>query len=67
MKKNSGNHKFVEILGHVPLIDTLVLYKARILNFSNETIVHRDFISPIHSIASTPNEFDEVDTKRAEN
>ena len=64
---NNGDCKFVEIVEIVPSVDSSVLFKARVLNTNDETIVHHNSLSNILPIASIPNEFEELDIDRVEN
>ena len=64
---NDRNHKFIEILGYVLSVDSSVLYKARILNTNDETIIHYNSLLYILLIVSIPNEFEDVDIEKAKN
>ena len=42
------------------------MYRARVLNTNDETIVHHNSLSHVLPVASIPNEFEDVDIERAE-
>ena len=64
---NDRNHKFIEILGYVLSVDSSVLYKARILNTNDETIIHYNSLLYILLVVSIPNEFEDMDIEKAKN
>ena len=48
-------------------MDSMILYKARVLSTKVETIIYHNSLTPILPMASIFNKFKEVDLKRIQN
>ena len=48
-------------------VDSSILFKAQVLNTNDETIVYHHSLSNTLPVESIPNEFEDIDIKKAEN